>query len=255
VFGLSREAVRAGDTDTDDSEEVFVMRETADRVRVPRLILAPFVITLAVTLLRLFGELQRWSTQWFNSSSGGVLPQGVSWIVGIVWLPVPFGIYFALRLARAGRAPRNAGRAVALAFAGLLLLLGFFLLVLPRLSAPDWRPTLLLIWSAGVAAGALQFLGWRELARTLAAYGLAARAVVVLIMLFAMLGHWGTHYDYGNEASVADFTLATKFWWLAFFPQLVFWVGFTVTLGSLSGSVAYALARRRPARQAAASVS
>ncbi|MFN2482378.1 MAG: hypothetical protein ABR554_13050 [Pyrinomonadaceae bacterium] len=231
------------------------MRETADRVNIARLILVPAVITLAVTLLRLFGELRHWSAQWFNPAAGGVTPQGVSWIVGIVWLPLPFGVYFALRLARAGHAPRSAGRAVAFAFAGLALLACFFFLVLPRLSALDWRPTLLLIWSAGVAAGALQFLGWRELAKTLAAYGLAARAVVVLVMLLAMLGRWGTHYDYGQEASVADFTLAQKFWWLAFFPQLVFWVGFTVVLGSLSGAIAYALTRRDRVPQAAPSVS
>jgi hypothetical protein len=231
------------------------MYETAERVPLPRLILVPAVITLGVTLLRLFGELQHWSTQWFNNSSGGVTPKGVSWIVGIVWLPLPFGVYFALRLARAGRAPRSAGRAVAFAVAGLLLLAGFFFLVLPRLSTLDWHVTLLLIWSAGVAAGALQFLGWRELAKTLVAYGLAARAVVVLVMLLAMLGHWGTHYDYGQEASVAGFALAEKFWWLAFFPQLVFWVGFTVTLGSLSGSIAHALTQRRRVPQAAPTVS
>lgn len=231
------------------------MRETVDRVYIPRLILVPALITLAVTLLRLFGELQHWSTQWFNNSSGGVTPQGVSWIVGIVWLPLPFGVYFALRLARAGREPQSAARAVAFAVAGLALLACFFFLALPRLDALDWRPTLLLIWAAGVAAGALQFLGWRELAKTLAVYGLAARAVVVLVMLLAMLGRWGTHYDYGNEASVAGFTLATKFWWLAFFPQLVFWVGFTVVLGSLSGSIAYAFTRRDRVPQPAPSVS
>ena len=229
------------------------MRETADRVPIPRLILVPALITLAVTLLRLFGELRQWSAEWFNSSAGGVVPRGVSWIVGIVWLPVPFGAYFALRLARAGREPRSAGRAVAFAAAGLALLACFFFLALPRLDALDWRPTLLLIWSAGVAAGALQFLGWRELAKTLAAYGLAARAFVVVVMLAAMLGRWGTHYDYGHEASVAGLALSEKFWWLAFFPQLVFWVGFTVTLGSLSGSIAHALTRRARAPRVAAS--
>ena len=32
-----------------------------------------------------------------------------------------------------------------------------------------------------------------------------------------------------------------RFWWLAFFPQLVFWVGFTVLLGSAAGSLAIVL--------------
>lgn len=221
------------------------MRETPKHVSIPRLILVPALITLAVTLLRLFGELQHWSTEWFNNSSGGVTPQGVSWIVGIVWLPLPFGIYFALRLARAGRGPRSVGRAVAMAVLGLLLLAVFFTLVLPRLSALSFRPFLLSIWAVGVVAAALQWFGWRDLFKTLAAYGLAARVVVVLVMLLAMLGRWGTHYDYGQEPDAAQLSFAFKFWWLAFFPQLVFWVGFTIVLGALSGSIAYALARRR----------
>jgi hypothetical protein len=34
------------------------------------------------------------------------------------------------------------------------------------------------------------------------------------------------------------------FFWLAFFPQLVFWVGFTILIGSLSGSIAAAFVHR-----------
>ncbi len=52
-----------------------------------RLILVPAVITLAVTLLRLVGELQQWSSALFNRSAGG----GGA-IVGIVWLVPVFGI-------------------------------------------------------------------------------------------------------------------------------------------------------------------
>ena len=59
-----------------------------------RLILVPAGITLAVTLLRLIGELQEWSSALFNRSAGG----GGA-IVGIVWLVPVFGIYFALKLA------------------------------------------------------------------------------------------------------------------------------------------------------------
>ena len=219
----------------------------SERVSTWKLIAGPFAISLIVTLLRLTGELLHWSPRWFNTASGGVLPQGVSWIIGIVWLPLPFGVYFALRLARAGRGPASAGRAVLLAVVGVLLLAGFFLFVLPRLPRTDFHVVLLLIWLSAVVAAALQWLGWRALAKTLAAYGLACRIVVVTIMLLAMLGHWGTHYDYGQDADVAHLGFNTKFWWLAFFPQLVFWVGFTVVLGSLSGSITYALAGRRAA--------
>ena len=54
-----------------------------------RLILVAAVITLAVTLLRLVGELQQWSSALFNREPGG----GGA-IVGIVWLVPVFGIYF-----------------------------------------------------------------------------------------------------------------------------------------------------------------
>ncbi len=39
--------------------------------------------------------------------------------------------------------------------------------------------------------------------------------------------------------------LLPRFLWLAFFPQFIFWVGFTVVIGSLSGSVATLLLRRK----------
>ena len=52
-----------------------------DASRIGRLILVPAVITLAVTLLRLVGQLQGWSPTLFNRECGfcGAL-------VGIVWL-------------------------------------------------------------------------------------------------------------------------------------------------------------------------
>ena len=52
-----------------------------DASRIGKLILVPAVITLAVTLLRLVGELQGWSPALFNREGGG---RGA--LVGIVWL-------------------------------------------------------------------------------------------------------------------------------------------------------------------------
>jgi hypothetical protein len=62
-----------------------------------RLILVPALITLAVTGLRVIGELQHWSPRLFNPSAGG----GGA-LVGIVWLPIIFGPYFALKLSGTG---------------------------------------------------------------------------------------------------------------------------------------------------------
>lgn len=223
-----------------------------ERVSLLRLIAGPAIISIVVTFLRLLGELQHWSPRWFNPESGGVAPQGVSWVIGIVWLPLPFGIYFARKLAVRGRAPTSAARAVGASLLGFVLFVSFFFLILPRLRGLDFHIILLLIWLSAVVAAALQWFGWRELCKTLLLYGLVSRAVVVLIMLLAMRGHWGTHYDYGRDADVAQLAFATKFWWLAFCPQLVFWVGFTIMLGALSGSITYAILPRRVRARATA---
>ena len=81
------------------------MNESNFAISTRRLILAPAMITLAVTLLRLVGELNHWSPALFNREAGG----GGA-LIGIVWLVPIFGVYFALRLLRAGRArPAEAG--------------------------------------------------------------------------------------------------------------------------------------------------
>ena len=54
---------------------------------IPRVVLAPTLITLGVTLLRLAGELRGWPSPWFDKTNG---------FVGITWfLPPIFGCYFA----------------------------------------------------------------------------------------------------------------------------------------------------------------
>lgn len=60
------------------------------RQSVSQLILMPAIISLAVTLLRLSGELAHWSSRYFNTDVGG----GGA-LVGITWLAPIFGAYFA----------------------------------------------------------------------------------------------------------------------------------------------------------------
>ena len=84
---------------------------------------------------------------------------------------------------------------------------------------------------------------WPALGRTLLAYGLAARIPVILVMLAAMLGNWGTHYDVPPPDFPAMSTLAE----VAHdrrAPQLTIWIWFTVVLGALFGILAAAIARR-----------
>jgi hypothetical protein len=85
-----------------------------DPVRTSRLILVPALITLAVTALRLVGELMRWNPTFFSREAGGA-----GAVVGIVWLVPVFGVYFARKLVAAGLGPARAGRALGMALLGL----------------------------------------------------------------------------------------------------------------------------------------
>ena len=221
-----------------------------DASRIGKLILVPAVITLAVTLLRLVGELQGWSPTLFNRECGfcGAL-------VGI-WLLVPvFGAWFGWKLTRAGSGPRSLGRALGLTLASLAVLPLFAFLAPKAGILPErlWRPnvpltesfTILSVFVAFAIVGlAIGILAWPALGRTLLAYGLAARIPVALLMLVAMLGNWGTHYDARPSYPPQMSTFA---WWvtLGLVPQLFFWIWYTIVFGALFGIVAAAIARRR----------
>jgi hypothetical protein len=207
-----------------------------------RLVLGPSLIALAVTLLRVAGELGHWSERWFSPETGGIIPRGTSWLFGITWLAAPFGAYFAIRLARAGEGTLRPWRALGWSAAGLVLVLAGLRLVW-RLPIP-FPPILILVWLVMIAGAALAWVGWPALGRTLLFYGLASRLPVVVVMFLAMRGNWGTHYDYVGLPFALALPFWPRFWWLAFFPQLVFWVGFTVLLGSVAGSLAIVLFMR-----------
>jgi hypothetical protein len=90
-----------------------------------QLILVPSLITLAITVLRVEGELHHWGSPWFSSSAGG----GGA-IVGISWLPIIFGPYFALKLAGSGEGTSSYGKAFVMTIGGLVVMVlgGFALL-------------------------------------------------------------------------------------------------------------------------------
>jgi hypothetical protein len=221
------------------------MSETnSNSLSIPRLILMPAIISLAVTLLRLVGELERWSKTYFNTDVGG----GGA-IIGITWLAPIFGMYFAIRLA-AREEPHSPLRTIGFGLLGGVIIIGSLpaqKLVLS--SPPSFQARLLYIWAMFALAGLVTLPGWPRLWKTLLAYAYAVRIPVVIIMFFAFRGAWGTHYD----ALPSDFTgtsLMSKWLWLGFFPQLILWVGFTLASGMLFGGIASAVTRlfRRPAR-------
>ncbi len=211
---------------------------------ITRLILVPALITLAVTILRLVGELQHWSKLLFNPNAGG----GGA-LVGISWLPIIFGPYFALKLAGGGEGPTGAGKAIGMAFLGVLVFAGGgFLLATSQQSTGKLVGGLVLM---GVAA-AIQFPAWPSLAKTLLAYGYAARIPVAILMFFAIQGNWGTHYD-APPPNFPDMGFLPKYFRIGFLPQMILWPTFTVIVGGLFGAITVAIAhRRKPVAQTAA---
>ena len=208
-------------------------------LRIGRMVLGPALITLAVTLLRLVGELQGWSPRLFSREAGG----GGA-LVGISWLVPVFGAWFGWKLAASGERPGSAWRALGLTVLALAALpaSGF---AVARLGVEATSLTTLAVYAVvSVAALLLALLAWPALGRTLIAYGLAARIPVILVMLAAILGSWGTHYD-AMPPGTPEMSGLQKWLVAGVLPQLTVWQWFTVVIGGLFGIAAAALARRR----------
>jgi hypothetical protein len=211
------------------------MEETKP-LSITSLITIPALITLGITILRLVGELQHWPKPWFNNAAGG----GGA-VIGISWLPLIFGPYFALKLAGAGDGPSSAGKAIGLAFVGLaVMVVGGFLIAVVATHHRYWT---VIGYIVTLLAAFVPGMGWRSLGNTLLGYAFAARIPVLVIMFFAMRGNWGTHYD----APAPNFTFpsfASTFFYTAVFPQLGAWIAWTVVAGAILGSIAQAITRR-----------
>lgn len=218
--------------------------DSSSRVSIGRLVFVPGLITLGVTVLRLVGELQHWPSRLFS-----VAPGGGGAIIGIVWLAPIFGIYFAIKLAGAGEGPSSAGKAIGFAVLGLFVLAGgIFLLGASQFRDPvKGLGGLVLI----LAAAAIDFAAWPNLAKALLAYGYWARIPVAILMYFALSGHWGTHYD-GAPPNLPPMSFGRMYFTIGLLPQLVGWVVFTMVAGSLFGSITAAFSRKgKVATQAA----
>jgi hypothetical protein len=211
-----------------------------------RLILVPSIITLAVTLLRLVGELQHWSPTFFSPEAGGA-----GAIVGIVWLVPIFGIYFAIKTAGAGAGPTGAGKAIGFSLLAIVIVFaGFFAIVSLQLRPASLAATALFV-VVSVLAAFVQYSAWPSLAKVLFKYGLAARIPVVVVMFFAIMGNWGTHYDVPPPDFPPDVAWFQKFILIGLLPQMIFWIAFTMIIGGLFGAIAVAISGKKAAPQPA----
>jgi len=213
-----------------------------ESISISSLIMVPALITLAITILRLIGELQGWSPTFFSTQPGG----GYA-VVGISWLPIIFGPYFALKLAGAGEGVSGSGKAIGFAFIGLVVLFLAGLWFGKMESHPTYLalvPMLLMLIAAFIPG-----IGWKRLGNTLLAYAFAARIPVLIVMFMAMRAGWVTHYS-RVAPMFANASFVRQYLYEAFVPQMTLWIGWTVTVGALFGTIVAAVAK--PAKQPAA---
>ena len=217
-------------------------RASRDNDSTLRLILVPSLISLVVTLWRLTGELLTWSQSWFNPEAGG------QWaIIGITWLAPFFGVYFALELHRRGQPPASWTKALGLSLASVLIMFAGGSLQTAIYQGNPYGG-LIYLWIVGIAGAAMVARAWPPLFKTLLAYGLAVRLPVIVIMFLAIWGQWGTHYD-AIPAGFPAHPWFIEFLLLGFFPQMLFWISFTIVTGMFFGTLAARIAHlRKPAR-------
>ncbi len=206
-------------------------------------IMVPALITLLVTILRLVGELMEWSSALFGRTAGG----GGA-LIGIVWLVPVFGIFFGWKLVKGDYPVPGVGKVIGLYL--LILLLAIGVMFAASWLAPDtFQPasvaTLVLVAIICAAAVYLAQKPWPELGSLLFKYALAARIPVVIIMLIAIYGDWGTHYDVVPDPSFPAYGPFMKWVIIGLVPQLTVWVAFTMLFGGIFAAATAALVKQK----------
>jgi len=212
-----------------------IMRVAVKTPSIGRLIVVPAVISIAVTALRLVGELLHWPKPLVNSDVCGKA------ILGVVWLVPIFGIYFAVRLFYAGDTPERFGRSLLLAILGLALkLAGTFLM---ESHAMTYALRLSMNFIITLIALVLCAMAWRTLCKVLLAYGYLSRIPVAIVQYLAMRGHWGTHYD-ALDPGFPPIGFWPIFLRVSFVPNVFFMEAYTAVVGALVGIATAALLGR-----------
>ena len=208
---------------------------------VRELILAPVLISFAVTVVRLLGELMEGPSFLFGRAAGGGFA-----LVGMTWLIPVFGYYFGMKLVRAGNGPKSAGKVLIASF--LSAVVATFIIGVGTQTFGFLSPLGFVLSIVGAVVGILlPRMLWRELYGVLLKYALAVRIAVAWVMLAAIYAAWGTHYDVvppGFPGGVSPFAT-----WIiiGLVPQLTFWIMFTVAIGSVFGAIAALIGGRKTA--------
>ena len=217
---------------------------TTGRPDIKGLILVPSLITLAITILRLVGELQHWNPKLFNPEPGG----GGA-LIGVSWLPPIFGIYFAIKLASSGEYPSSAGRVLGFAALALAVLMGSAFAGFAINRTPGNLIALLTGAVGAIAALVIASKSWPALFKTLLAYGYAARIPIAIIMFVAIYGNWQTHYDVPPSPEFPAMHWTLKWLLIGALPQLLLWIAYTVLTGLLTGGLTMLAYRKKIGKQ------
>ena len=197
-----------------------------------RLIFWPSLLTALISTARLVAEVN----EWVLPSSGGALHP-----LGITWLAIVFGGYFAFKLARAG-STSSMRPAWPWALVAMLAIIGSIAWHIgPLRDAPAseasfelLRGAVLMLAAIATTLAVAMFAVWPRLAWTMLCYAVPARLLVVAFTWLAKHYQWNTHYTkfgpMGLERSMDETMLG------AVMAQGGFWVPFTVVAGCMVGS-------------------
>lgn len=198
------------------------------------------VVTLAVTVLRLVGEVQGWNPALFSREPGG----GGA-LVGIGWLPILVGVWFGRRLAQGGHVPTSTLRAVLAALVGAAAMMGSIVYVATNTPNEQLMDRMGLFMSCCPLFLLVAFFAWGRAALAGLLYGLLARVPVVVVQYVAIANNWGTHYEKVNPA-LGELDAAARGEALMM-AQVLFWVPFTTLLVVFFAALGALTVRKRPA--------
>ncbi|MFO1051056.1 MAG: hypothetical protein U1F36_02430 [Planctomycetota bacterium] len=213
------------------------------------LVLIPSILTLAVTGLRVYGELHDWGPMLVGTRQGG----GEGGYVAITWLMFVFGLWFGIRLQRSPAALANRKRAFMLSVAGAVVLIAAMagLSAAGLVSFPDKEHPVVphgapYLVAALALSTIVSFTAWPRAAFALLVYAALARIPVLVVTKLAIDKGWDVHYAKFAPGFVPP-PHDELFMNLAL-PQVTFWPAATVISGTLMASLGALLAGQKRER-------
>ncbi|MCR9245736.1 MAG: hypothetical protein NXI31_11955 [bacterium] len=220
------------------------MTKAGPRSSLFRAILIAAFVTLVISLVRLYGELQEWNPTVFGRAAGGGFA-----LLGITWLVLPFGFWFGRRLAQNGSRPKSTARAILLPLGGMVLIVVGFIVgnvIWPdepvgSRSADGWLSLGVLANGTAVIAGLATLIAYPRAWFVLMVYGFLARIPVIVIQYFALVNGWDVHFAKlppGMPEDNALFALTLA--------QCLLWpLGFTPIIGGICAAIGAATVKAK----------